>query len=340
MAALLAKNCPIQRLPEFPFSLQINNSLHSPNFCDLTKCKQPVVEKIRQKHYNPGSFDHTRDLILQAIQWYSMSDSASSSYLSRFGGVARLYGTRALELFRHSHVAVIGIGGVGSWSAEALARSGVGRITLIDLDDVCVSNTNRQIHALNNTVGQSKTTVMAERIRAINPECRVEEIMKFVTEKSVTELITKDFDFVIDAIDSVRHKSALISHCRRHKIKLICVGGAGGQTDPTLIEYADLSRTYHDPLLAKVRKKLRQDYHFPANPQRRFGIEAVFSTEQQVYPTPEGGVCQAKPGPTESARLDCASGFGAATAVTASFGLIAASRVLKKLAAKADASNG
>jgi len=262
-------------------------------------------------------------------------EAASPEYLSRFGGIARLYGTRALELFNLSHVAVIGIGGVGSWSAEALARSGIGRITLIDLDDVCISNTNRQIHALNTTVGQSKTTVMADRIRAINPECEVQEIMKFATEKSVADLLTNDYDFVIDAIDNVRHKSALISHCRHHKIKLVCVGGAGGRTDPTLIECADLSRTYHDPLLAKVRKKLRQDYHFPANPQRRFGIEAVFSSEQQVYPAADGSVCQIKPNPTGSARLDCASGFGAATAVTASFGLIAASRALKKLATEA-----
>ncbi|OZG70247.1 tRNA cyclic N6-threonylcarbamoyladenosine(37) synthase TcdA [Hahella sp. CCB-MM4] len=263
-----------------------------------------------------------------------MSDQASPEYLTRFGGIARLYGVPALERFRQSHVAVIGIGGVGSWAAEALARSGIGRITLIDLDDVCISNTNRQIHALKSTVGQSKVDVMARRILEINPECDVRQITKFVTEKSVAELLSKEFHFVIDAIDSVRHKCALLAYCRRNKIKVICVGGAGGQTDPTLIEYADLSRTYHDPLLAKVRKKLRKDYGFPENPQRRFSIEAVFSTEQQVYPSPDGSVCQSKPGPNESTRLDCASGFGAATAVTATFGFVAASRVLKKLAAK------
>ncbi|WP_020408030.1 tRNA cyclic N6-threonylcarbamoyladenosine(37) synthase TcdA [Hahella ganghwensis] len=263
-----------------------------------------------------------------------MSEHPSPEYLSRFSGIARLYGIPALETFRQSHVAVIGIGGVGSWAAEALARSGIGRITLIDLDDVCISNTNRQIHALQSTVGQSKVEVMAQRIQEINPECEVQQVHKFVTEKSVGDLLSKEFDFVIDAIDSVRHKCALLAYCRRNKIKVVCVGGAGGQTDPTQIEYTDLSRTYHDPLLAKVRKKLRQDYGFPANPQRRFSIEAVFSTEQQVYPSPDGTVCQSKPAPNESTRLDCASGFGAATGVTATFGFIAVSRVLKKLAAR------
>ncbi|WP_041599330.1 tRNA cyclic N6-threonylcarbamoyladenosine(37) synthase TcdA [Hahella chejuensis] len=254
-----------------------------------------------------------------------------SDYSFRFGGIARLYGQRALERFRNAHVCVIGIGGVGSWAAEALARSGVGAITLIDMDDICVSNTNRQIHALQSTVGRNKTDVMAERIKAINPECNVRTEFKFVTEKNVAELLDRGYDFVIDAIDSVRHKCAIIAYCRRNKIKLVTVGGAGGQTDPTRIEACDLSRTYHDPLLAKTRKRLRQEYNFPDNPQRRFGVEAVFSTEQQVYPDAEGEVCQSKPGNMESTRLDCASGFGAATAVTATFGFIAVSRVLKKL---------
>jgi tRNA threonylcarbamoyladenosine dehydratase len=256
----------------------------------------------------------------------------SASYLDRFSGIARLYGHAALENFYQANIAVIGIGGVGSWAAEALARSGIGMLTLIDLDDICISNTNRQIHTLTNTIGSLKTATMGERILAINPECRVNSVASFVTAKSAPQLLTRDYDYVIDAIDVVRHKAAIIAHCQREKISLITTGGAGGLTDPTQICTTDLSRTFHDPLLAKVRKQLRQQYNFSSNPKRRFGIEAVFSVEQQVYPDKDGGVCQRKPPPGESTRLDCATGFGAATAITASFGFVAAARVLSKLA--------
>lgn len=256
----------------------------------------------------------------------------SHDYLNRFSGIARLYGQEALARFSTARLAVIGIGGVGSWSAEALVRSGIGSVTLIDLDDICISNTNRQLHALSDTVGQMKVEVMANRLLAINPACDVQCITQFVTEKSAATLLDNRFDYVIDAIDGVRHKSAIIAYCQRQKIKLITVGGAGGLTDPTQIQIADLTRTYHDPLLAKVRKQLRQQYHFSSNPKRRFGIEAVFSAEQPVYPDENGQVCQNKPAPGESSRLDCASGFGAATATTGSFGFVAAARVLKKLA--------
>ena len=264
----------------------------------------------------------------------STKSPLSVPYLDRFAGIARLYGQASLESFAAARVAVIGIGGVGSWTAEALARSGVGSITLIDLDDICISNTNRQIHTLTNTFGHLKAEVMANRIITINPECQVSCIAKFVTEKSAATLLNNNFDYVIDAIDGVRHKSAIIAYCQRNKIKLITLGGAGGLTDPTQIQIADLSRTYHDPLLAKVRKQLRQQYNFSSNLKRRFGIEAVFSTEQQVYPGADGQICQSKPAPGESTRLDCASGFGAATAITGSFGFVAAARVLQKLAHK------
>ncbi len=256
----------------------------------------------------------------------------SQEYYSRFSGIARLYGVTGLEQLAQAKVAVIGIGGVGSWSAEALVRSGVGNLDLLDLDDICISNTNRQIHTHQSSIGELKVEEMAKRLSEINPECQVSPIAKFVTEKSVENLLTKQYAYVIDAIDSVRHKCAIIAHCQRHKIRLITVGGAGGQTDPCSATVTDLSKTYHDPLLAKVRKKLRQDYRFSSNPKRRFGIEAVFSTEQLVYPTPEGGVCAGKPAPGDSSRLDCASGFGAATMVTGTFGFIAAARAVKRIA--------
>ncbi|WP_432455599.1 MULTISPECIES: tRNA cyclic N6-threonylcarbamoyladenosine(37) synthase TcdA [unclassified Agarivorans] len=260
-----------------------------------------------------------------------------SQFEQRFGGIARLYGRRALSKFQHSHVCVIGIGGVGSWAAEALARSGIGKITLIDLDDICTTNTNRQVHATRATVGQSKTAVMCERIQQINPECICQEIEDFVTRDNLYQYLTQDFDYVIDAIDSVKAKAALIAYCKRNKIKLISVGGAGGQIDPTQITISDLAKTIQDPLAAKVRNELRRFYNFSKNTKRKFGIDCVYSTEQLIYPSDDGGTCMAKPDSTGSMRMDCSSGFGAVTHVTASFGFAAVSRVLKKLAEQANA---
>lgn len=252
-------------------------------------------------------------------------------YSFRFGGIERLYGRTALTAFRHAQIAVIGLGGVGSWAAESLVRSGIGSVTLVDMDDVCVSNTNRQIHALQGNYGRTKTEALAERLQAINPQAEIRTHFGFLTPANTADLITAEFDGVVDAIDSVKAKAALIAHCKRHRIPLVCAGGAGGQTDPTRIDVADLSRTTQDPLLAKVRNLLRREYGFSRNPKRRFGIEAVYSTEQLTYPAPDGETSLQKPDTGGPARLDCASGFGAATPVTASFGLVACSRILARL---------
>ncbi|MEE4244176.1 MAG: tRNA cyclic N6-threonylcarbamoyladenosine(37) synthase TcdA [Kangiellaceae bacterium] len=254
-----------------------------------------------------------------------------SDFDFRFGGLQRLYGNASVEAFRQSHVCVIGIGGVGSWVAESLARSAIGEITLIDLDDVCTSNINRQIHALDNTVGKMKVTVMAERIKQINPQCKVNVVEDFITPDNLAELITDQMHYVVDAIDSIKSKVALAAYCKRNKVPLIMIGGAGGQKDPSKIEVADLNRTKQDPLLAKVRSDLRRNYGFSRNPKRKYGIECVYSLEQQVYPKPDGTVCQAKSFSEGSTRLDCASGFGATSVVTASFGLTATARVLERL---------
>lgn len=261
----------------------------------------------------------------------------SEAYQNRFGGIARLYGKQNLEIFSQSHIAVVGIGGVGTWVAEALARSGIGQITLIDLDDICVTNTNRQIHAISSTIGQSKVVVMAKRIKDINPECQVNEIEDFVTIDNLAEFFIpkKDsgtFDYVIDCIDSVKPKAAMIAWCKRNKLPIISIGGAGGQMDPTQIQISDLAKTYQDPLLAKVRNLLRREYNFSKNVQRRFGVDAIFSSEQLTYPAANGEVCHAKPDTGGTMRMDCASGFGAVTVVTGTFGFVAVSRVLKKLA--------
>ncbi|RMT82836.1 ThiF protein [Pseudomonas viridiflava] len=251
----------------------------------------------------------------------------------RFAGIARLYGIEGLERLRAAHVAVVGIGGVGSWAAEALARSGVGEISLFDMDDVCVSNSNRQLHALDNTIGRPKVEVMAERIRAINPDCVVHAVADFVTRDTMAECITPQLDFVIDCIDSVNAKAALISWCKRRKIQMVTTGGAGGQIDPTLIRIADLNRTFNDPLASKVRSILRSDYGFSRTPNRHYSVPCVFSTEQLRYPKPDGSICLEKKFVGDGVKLDCAGGFGAVMMVTASFGMLAATRAVDKLVA-------
>jgi tRNA A37 threonylcarbamoyladenosine dehydratase len=250
----------------------------------------------------------------------------------RFGGIGRLYGAGALDRFRQAHVCVIGIGGVGSWAAEALARSAIDRITLIDLDHVAESNINRQLHALTGTLGMAKVQVMADRIRGINPDCRVAAIEEFLSQDNLDSTLGRDYDYVIDCIDGFRIKAALIAWCRRHKVRLITVGGAGGQTDPTQIRVADLSRTEHDALLSKTRKLLRQDYGFPRNLKRRFDIPCVYSDEQPLYPAEDGSTCHDKPHDPHAGRLNCAGGMGSTMSVTACFGLVAAAHVLKRLA--------
>lgn len=251
----------------------------------------------------------------------------------RFAGIARLYGSEGLARLRAAHVAIVGIGGVGSWAAEAMARSGVGEISLFDMDDVCVSNSNRQLHALDMTVGRPKVDVMAERIRAINPDCVVHAVSDFVTRDTMSECITPDMDFVIDCIDSVNAKAALISWCKRRKIQMITTGGAGGQIDPTLIQIADLNRTFNDPLASKVRSTLRRDYGFSRTPNRHYSVPCVFSTEQLRYPKPDGSICLEKKFIGDGVKLDCAGGFGAVMMVTATFGMVAATRAVDKLVA-------
>lgn len=257
-----------------------------------------------------------------------------SDYNLRFGGIARLYGADAMSTIQSAHICVIGIGGVGSWVVEAIARNGIGQITLIDLDDICITNINRQIHALTSTVGESKVEIMAERIKQINPDCIVNQVEDFVTMENIAELLTNGYDYVLDAIDSVRVKTALIAHCKRIKLPIITIGGAGGQVDPTKIEICDLSQTYQDPLLAKVRNQLRREHNFSRNTKRKFSIDAVFSTEQLAYPDESGNVCHAKQNQQGAIRLDCNGGFGAATHVTASFAFFAVGRLMQKLLRK------
>ncbi|MFC4699112.1 tRNA cyclic N6-threonylcarbamoyladenosine(37) synthase TcdA [Glaciecola siphonariae] len=254
--------------------------------------------------------------------------SLSANYLQRFSGLLRLFGEDGLHALANASVAVIGIGGVGVWAAEALARSGINNITLIDLDDIATSNINRQLHAMSSTIDQGKVEVMQTRINDINPDCQVEAIEDFVTPDNVSEYLTQAFDVVIDAIDSVSAKVAIIAHCKRQKIKLVTVGGAGGQINPLQITSGDLAKTKQDPLLAKVRSELRRKHRFSSNPQRRFSIEAIYSTEQLRYPTSDGQVSFEKSNSQGASKMDCSTGFGAFVGVTATFGFIAASRAI------------
>jgi tRNA threonylcarbamoyladenosine dehydratase len=254
----------------------------------------------------------------------------------RFGGIARLYGASALEQFKAAHVCIVGVGGVGSWIAEALARSAIGHITMIDLDNVAESNINRQIHALTDTVGKPKVTALAERIAQINPFCTVTEIEDFIGADNLDAMIgARPFDYVIDAIDNARAKAALIAYCRERGIRLITIGSAGGKTDPTCIEVRDLTRTEQEPLLKRVRKLLRNDYGFSRSAKTKFGVEAVFSTEPVRMPESSDTCAIGEQGIT---GLNCA-GFGSAMVVTASFGLTAAAQVLRHLAADAAVSS-
>ncbi|MFT5115862.1 MAG: tRNA A37 threonylcarbamoyladenosine dehydratase [Parasphingorhabdus sp.] len=265
--------------------------------------------------------------------FFTLNQSAISN--RRFGGIARLYGEPALSQFSHSHICVIGVGGVGSWVVESLARSGIGQLTLIDMDHVAESNINRQIHADDQTLGKAKIKAMAERVHLINPACRVNQIDDFISRDNARELLQQDYDFVVDCADNFQVKSEIVYQCRRNKMQLITVGGAGGQINPALIKVADLARTEHDPLLAKVRRQLRVHYGFSRNLKRRFDIACVYSTEHLSFPGADGTIVREKSLAVTATGLGCAGGLGSATHVTASFAFHATGHVLKKLAQSA-----
>ncbi len=254
-------------------------------------------------------------------------------FAHRFGGMFRLYGETATGALRRARVCIVGVGGVGSWAGEALARSGIGHLRLVDWDDICFSNVNRQIHALTGTAGRGKVDILAERIRLINPECEVEPLREYYTDQNADELIAPGLDYVVDAIDRKNAKIHLITRCKQLGIPVVVSGGAGGRVDPAQIRTADLRDSYNDPLLAQIRKQLRRNLGLRGQHKKKFGIPCVFSAEPIRYPRPDGGVCLEKPeagaGPKQ---LDCQFGFGAASFVTGSFGFAMAARVVNDLA--------
>lgn len=235
----------------------------------------------------------------------------------RFSGVARLYGEEGLKAFEKAHVLVAGLGGVGSWAAEALARSAIAEITLVDFDHIAESNVNRQLHAVEGSFGKSKVIAMAERLISINPDLKINIIDDFLTPDNLSEMLGQHADnplfVVLDATDDVKMKIALANYCKK-KVPLIICGGAGGKLDPSRIKACDLSKTTQDPLLSKIRYTLRKEYGFTSDLKKKLGLTAIFSDE------PRQGVA--------SGGLAC-SGYGSGVTVTASFGFIAAAEVLK-----------
>ena len=263
----------------------------------------------------------------------------------RFGGVRRLYGEAGLAKFQAAYIVVVGIGGVGSWAAEALARNAVGAMTLIDLDNIAESNVNRQIHAVDGAFGKAKVTAMRERILSINPSCKVTEIEDFVTPENIENLLNLQTHGIVDCIDDAKAKAALAAFCKAKKIPLVMTGGAGGRLDATRIKSADLANVTNDKLLAKVRNILRKDYGFPKGKdginakQTKMNIACVYSDEPVIMPLQGNNgaassdadltSCDLAPSVT---GLNCA-GYGSSVCVTAPFGFAAAGLMLQALLA-------
>lgn len=254
-------------------------------------------------------------------------------YEARFSGIGRLYGIKALEKIRKAHILVVGIGGVGSWVAESLARTGIGNMTLVDLDDVCVTNINRQIHAVSSSVGKFKVDVMKDRVLDIQPFCEVDTKQCFFSQKNLENIFDKHYDFVVDASDDFTNKCYMIDHCKKNNIPLITIGAAGGKTDPLQIRVTDLSFTSNDKFLARLRKKLRQDFNFPREEDGEFGIWGVWSHERAVYPTADGCTTHRPPGFAK--HMDCNEGFGSASFLTGAFAFAATSVLIRELTKEA-----
>lgn len=254
-----------------------------------------------------------------------------SEAATRFGGIARLYGLAAQQKLASSRVAIVGLGGVGSWAAEAMARAGAGHLLLMDLDDVCITNTNRQLHTTASTLGQPKASVMATRLQDINPEASLTPLQAFYTASRPERLFDWQPDLVIDAIDSMQPKAHLIAACRERSIPVVTCGGAGGRTDPSQVRTADLARSHGDNLLSSLRRILRREYGFPlADKGPEIGIPCVFSPEKPRFPQRDGTVSCCRDAGFEG-RMACDAGFGAAAHVTGVFGFMMAGAAVELL---------
>jgi tRNA A37 threonylcarbamoyladenosine dehydratase len=282
---------------------------------------QPKILPVSQT----SSFERILDFL------HSMDDWAQ-----RFGGIGRLYGAAGLARLQSAHVCVVGVGGVGSWIIEALARCGVGQLSMMDLDDICITNMNRQLPALTHTVGQPKVRVLTERVREICPTTVVHQRLEFLSEAKARQQLDHAYSYVVDAVDRMSVKAAIIQACAELKVPVLTCGSAGGRRDPTQIRVTDLGLAGHDPLLQQTRRKLRKDHGWPRatdGKALRMAIPCVYSTESPIYPWADGSCSlQPEPGQEVGLRLDCSAGFGAATFVTGAFGFAAAAEVVRQIA--------
>lgn len=258
----------------------------------------------------------------------------------RFDRMARLVGDPLMEKLFRTHVMLIGLGGVGSWAAESLARSGVGRLTLIDFDDICITNANRQLHALQGLVGRKKSEVMAERLRKINPQARVEALPMFYNEESAEQILGLQPDYIVDAIDNMTAKCHLLATARARGLKIITSAGSAAKVDPLKVQLVDLAQTTVDPMAAQVRKILRQKYDFPE--EKHFGIPCVFSTEVPrdpkalTYDKGTGFKCVCPQGQNNLHSCEHRNVIhGTASFVTGAFGLACASWVVRDVMGEA-----
>ena len=251
----------------------------------------------------------------------------------RFSGISRLYGSTAPKALAEAHVCVVGIGGVGSWTVEALVRSGVGEITMVDLDDICITNVNRQLHALDGSIGKSKVLALKERCLLINPDLKVNPIEDYLTPSSANQILATSYDYVVDAIDSIENKAVLIDECLKRNIPVLTIGGAGGKKDPSKVLVEDLSQSWNDRLLQRLRKNLRKEYSFPVD-RTPFNVLSIFSPELPFLARDDGSVCQIEKEEQKSYKLDCYSGYGSASFVTGTFGFVAAAEVVKAISSK------
>lgn len=255
----------------------------------------------------------------------------------RFDRMGRLVGDEKMEKLFATHVMIIGLGGVGSWAAEAIVRSGVGRVTIIDHDEICITNANRQLHALQGFVGHKKAKVMAERLQKINPQAKIEFLTSFYSKDTSAEILGLKPDYILDAIDNLTAKTHLLNACRSQSLKVITSGGASAKMDPTRIQIVDLAMTYMDPLSHSVRKILRKEYDFPH--EKFFNIPCVFSDEEPMEPVElkydkgEGFKCVCPQGELDPhGCLHRSVIYGTASFVTGAFGLAMASWVVRDIA--------
>ncbi len=251
----------------------------------------------------------------------------------RFDGIAKLYGDKEYETLVNSHVLVVGIGGVGTWICEALARSAVGNITVVDMDDICISNTNRQLVATDSTYGKMKVDIMKERILSINPKCNVHVIHDYFTEKTKDLILDRKYDYVVDCIDSIKNKCILVNECLKKEYPVITIGGGGGKNDATQIQISDLNNSKNDRLLTQMRNALKKYYGFHRDKRIPYGVACVYSPEvPSIAIDHNSPACDTQDQKKQNnQKMNCTTGYGSATFITGTYAFLATGYIVNQL---------